>query len=55
MAKHGITITDQLFGTVASDITSLRQIVNTGQSLSYTLSQYGRHFPAPLSRLQYVY
>ena len=38
MAKHGITITDQLFGTVASDITSLRQIVNTGQSLSYTLS-----------------
>jgi P-type conjugative transfer protein TrbJ len=38
MAKHGITITDQLFGTVASDISSLRQIVNTGQSLSYTMS-----------------
>jgi len=38
MAKHGITITDQLFGTVASDITTLRQIVNTGQSLSYTLA-----------------
>jgi P-type conjugative transfer protein TrbJ len=38
MAKHGITITDQLFGTVASDITTLRQIVNTGQALSYTLS-----------------
>ena len=38
MAKHGITITDQLFGTVTSDITNLRQIVNTGQALSYTLS-----------------
>ena len=33
MAKHGITITDQLFGTVTSDITTLRQIVNTGQAL----------------------
>jgi P-type conjugative transfer protein TrbJ len=38
MAKHGITITDQLFGTVTSDITNLRQIVNAGQALSYTLS-----------------
>ena len=38
MAKHGITITDQLFGTVTSDISNLRQIVNTGQALSYTLS-----------------
>ena len=38
MAKHGVTITDQLFGTVASDITNLRQIVNTGQALSYTMS-----------------
>ena len=38
MAKHGITITDQLFGTVASDITNLNQIVKTGQSLSYTMS-----------------
>ena len=38
MAKHGITITDQLFGAVTSDITNLRQIVNTGQALSYTLS-----------------
>jgi P-type conjugative transfer protein TrbJ len=37
MAKHGITITDQLFGAVSSDITSLRQIVNTGESLSYTM------------------
>lgn len=38
MAKHGVTITDQLFGTVSSDITDLRQIVNTGQALSYTLT-----------------
>jgi type IV secretion system protein TrbJ len=38
MTKHGITITDQLFGTVASDISNLRQIVNTGQALSYTMS-----------------
>src|ERR1700744_67648 len=38
MTKHGLTITDQLFGTVASDIANLRQIVNTGQSLSYTMS-----------------
>jgi len=38
MAKHGITITDQLFGTVGSDIANLRQIVNTGQALSYTMS-----------------
>jgi len=38
MAKHGITITNQLFGTVASDINNLNQIVKTGQSLSYTMS-----------------
>jgi P-type conjugative transfer protein TrbJ len=38
MAKHGITITDQLFGTVASDINNLNQIVKTGQALSYTMS-----------------
>ena len=38
MAKHGVTITSQLFGTVASDITNLNQIVKTGQSLSYTMS-----------------
>ena len=38
MTKHGLTITDQLFGTVASDIANLRQIVNTGQALSYTMS-----------------
>ena len=38
MTKHGVTITDQLFGTVASDIVNLEQIVNTGQALSYTMS-----------------
>jgi P-type conjugative transfer protein TrbJ len=38
MAKHGVTITNQLFGTVASDISNLNQIVKTGQSLSYTMS-----------------
>src|SRR5580704_14079540 len=38
MTKNGITITNQLFGTVASDITNLRQIVNTGEALSYTMS-----------------
>jgi P-type conjugative transfer protein TrbJ len=38
MTKHGLTITDQLFGTVGSDIANLRQIVNTGQALSYTMS-----------------
>jgi P-type conjugative transfer protein TrbJ len=37
MAKHGITITNQLFGTVTSDISNLNQIVKTGQSLSYTM------------------
>ena len=44
MAKHGITITDQLFGTVASDITNLNQIVKTGQSLSYTMSNLDSSF-----------
>src|SRR6201996_8790586 len=38
MTKNGLTITDQLFGTVGSDIANLRQIVNTGQALSYTMS-----------------
>jgi P-type conjugative transfer protein TrbJ len=38
MAKHGVTITDQLFGTVASDVAELRQIVNQGEALSYTMS-----------------
>jgi P-type conjugative transfer protein TrbJ len=37
MAKHGVTITNQLFGTVTSDISNLNQIVKTGQSLSYTM------------------
>jgi P-type conjugative transfer protein TrbJ len=44
MAKHGITITNQLFGTVASDITNLNQIVKTGQSLSYTMSNLDSSF-----------
>jgi len=44
MAKHGITITDQLFGTVASDINNLNQIVKTGQSLSYTMSNLDGSF-----------
>ena len=51
MAKHGVTITNQLFGTVASDITNLRQIVNTGEALSYTMSNLDGILPAPLSRL----
>lgn len=38
MARNGVTITNQMFGTVASDITNLNQIVKTGQSLSYTMS-----------------
>lgn len=38
MTKNGITIKNQLFGTVVTDIANLRQIVNTGQALSYTLS-----------------
>lgn len=44
MAKHGVTISNQLFGTVASDITNLRQIVNTGQALSYTMSNLSSSF-----------
>ena len=44
MAKHGITITDQLFGTVASDINNLNQIVKTGESLSYTMSNLDGSF-----------
>ncbi len=44
MAKHGITITDQLFGSVASDITNLNKIVQTGQSLSYTMSNLDSTF-----------
>jgi P-type conjugative transfer protein TrbJ len=38
MTKNGITIKNQLFGTIVTDIANLRQIVNTGQALSYTLS-----------------
>jgi P-type conjugative transfer protein TrbJ len=46
MTKHGLTITDQLFGTVGSDIANLRQIVNTGQALSYTMSNLDGAFRA---------
>jgi P-type conjugative transfer protein TrbJ len=46
MAKHGISITNQLFGTVGSDIGSLRQIVSTGQALSYTLGNMDGVFRA---------
>ena len=46
MTKHGLTITDQLFGTVGSDIANLRQIVNTGQALSYTMSNLDGSFRA---------
>ena len=35
--KQGLTIPNQIFGTAAADITNLRQIVNTGESLSYTM------------------
>ena len=44
MAKHGITITDQLFGTVESDISNLRTIVNTSEALSYTMSNLDSTF-----------
>src|SRR5271168_3823740 len=44
MTKQGVTITDQLFGTVASDITNLRQVVNTGEALSYTMSNLDGSF-----------
>src|SRR5271163_4181171 len=46
MAKNGLTITDQLFGTVGSDIAELRQVVNTGQALSYTMSNMDGAFKA---------
>src|SRR5579863_1835982 len=46
MTKHGLTISDQLFGTVGSDIANLRQIVNTGQALSYTMSNLDGAFRA---------
>src|SRR6201994_5218338 len=36
MTKNGITISNQLFGTVESDIANLNRIVNTGRSLAYT-------------------
>jgi len=57
MTKNGITITNQLFGTVASDITNLRQIVNTGEALSYTMSNldgtFRLRFPGYVSSTNY--
>jgi len=44
MVKNGIAIPNQLFGAVTSDITKLRQIVNTGQALSYTMSNLDGSF-----------
>ncbi|AXC16439.1 Conjugative transfer protein TrbJ (plasmid) [Acidisarcina polymorpha] len=44
MATQGVTITDQLFGSVVNDISSLRQIVSTGQSLAYTLTNMDAQF-----------
>ena len=44
MTQNGLPITDQLFGTVATDMTQLRQIVNTGQALSYTMSNLDGEF-----------
>jgi type IV secretion system protein TrbJ len=46
MTKNGLPITDQLFGTVGSDIAELRQVVNTGQALSYTMSNMDGAFKA---------
>ena len=57
MARNGITITNQLFGTVASDITNLDKIVNTGQALAYTLSNmdgtFRLRFPGYVSTTNY--
>ena len=44
MTKQGVTISDQLFGTVAVDITNLRQVVNTGEALSYTMGNLDGSF-----------
>jgi P-type conjugative transfer protein TrbJ len=55
--KHGLTIPNQLFGTVAADITNLNQIVNTGQSLSYTMGNldgaFRLRFPGYSSSINY--
>jgi type IV secretion system protein TrbJ len=57
MTKHGLIINDQLFGTVGSDIANLRQIVNTGQALSYTMgnmdSAFKVRFPGYQSSTNY--
>ncbi len=48
MAKHGMTISNQLFGTVESDIANLNRIVNTGPSLGLYTFEHGRHIQAPI-------
>ena len=57
MAKRGITISNQLFGTVESDIVNLNRIMNTGQSLAYTLSNmdgtFRLRFPGYVSTTNY--
>jgi P-type conjugative transfer protein TrbJ len=57
MTKHGLIISDQLFGTVGSDMANLRQIVNTGQALSYTMgnmdSAFKVRFPGYQSSTNY--
>jgi P-type conjugative transfer protein TrbJ len=55
--KHGLTIPNQIFGAVASDITNLRRIVNTGESLAYTMSNldgaFRLRFPGYASTTNY--
>src|ERR1700744_81332 len=57
MAKHGVTISNQLFGTVEGDLVNLNRIVNTGQSLAYTLSNmdgtFRLRFPGYVSTANY--
>jgi P-type conjugative transfer protein TrbJ len=55
--KQGLTIPNQIFGTAAADITNLRQIVNTGESLSYTMGNldgaFRLRFPGYSSSINY--
>ncbi len=52
MAKHGIPLNGQIFGVIASDMTDLRQVVNSGQALAYTMDnidqQFNERFPGYL-------
>ena len=55
--KHGLTIPNQIFGAITSDITNLRRIVNTGESLAYTMSNldgaFRLRFPGYASTTNY--